>query len=329
MGLDVTQLHQLLELQHGLISRRQVTDCGGGPHDIRRLLRRRHLARVYPGVYVEHTGELTWIQRAQAAVLYAGTGSALDRESALRADAGPGWRGVKPDAPINVAVDINRTVRPAPGVAVRRVTNLKEKVRWSARPPRLRPEEATVDLALSKSSDHDKIEVLASAVRTRCTTAQRLIDALESRPRVARRKWLLAVLSDIRDGTASVLEHGYLVNVERAHGLPAGRRQAAAAVDLPDKRTVYRDVDYEDFDLLVELDGRLDHDDPAQRDADLDRDLEAAVELRRTVRLGWAQAFARPCRTAGRIGRLLNAGGWTGEPNACGPDCELGAASAA
>jgi hypothetical protein len=86
---------------------------------------------------------------------------------------------------------------------------------------------------------------------------------------------------------------------------------------------IYRDVDHGDFDLFIELDGRLFHNTAGQRDKDLDRDLDSAVDSKRTVRLGWGQVFDRPCRTAGRVGRLLRQRGWTGTPRACGPDCAL------
>ena len=73
---------------------------------------------------------------------------------------------------------------------------------------------------------------------------------------------------------------------------------------------------------MVELDGFMFHNSPSSRDADLERDLDAAVAGKGTVRLGWGQVFGRPCRTAGKIGRLLAARGWTGTIQRCGPDCE-------
>lgn len=197
MAFDLTEVRRLLELQHGVISRRQVRSCGGDAHDVRRMIRRREWARVHPGVYVDHTGSATWIQRAQAAVLYAGPRAALDRESALRAEAGPGWRGVGPEDPIRVAVDVARTVRPVPGVIVRRVAALEEKVRWNATPPRMRFEHATVDVALSGARDDDVIEVLAAAVRSRRTAASRLIEVIAARARVPRRQRLMSLLEDI------------------------------------------------------------------------------------------------------------------------------------
>jgi hypothetical protein len=86
---------------------------------------------------------------------------------------------------------------------------------------------------------------------------------------------------------------------------------------------MYRDVSYLRYGLLVELDGRLFHDTVHQRDRDLDRDLDAAVDGRATVRLGWDQVYGRPCRTAGAIGRILQARGWNGAPVRCGPACTV------
>ncbi len=319
-------IEDLLQRQDGVICRQQVLTCGGDDHDIRRMLRRRMWATVHRAVYVDHTGELTWRQRAWAAVLYAGPLAALDRESAIRADAGPGWRGLDERQPIRVAVAADRTVRDVPDVRVRRVTDLEVKVRWAASPPRMLVEEATLDYALSRTDDHAAFEVLAATVRARCTTAQRLLDTVEGRDRISRRRWLVAVLVDIRDGTCSVLEHGYLHKVERAHRLPASTRQLRETG--PAGRTVYRDVLYEKFATVVELDGRL-HDEPHQRDRDLDRDLALAALRRLTIRLGWGQVFGRPCSTAGRVAAVLQSRGWTGEPVACGPACTIDTVNAA
>ena len=208
VGVDYDAIPALLERQDGVICRRQVLACGGAHHDIRRKLRRREWAVVHDGVYVHHTGHLTWRQRAWAAVLHAGPEAALDRESAIRAEAGPDWRGCVDDDPIRVAIDVRRTVKDTGGVRVRRVADLAAKVRWSASPPRMRVEEATLDFALSRGDDHAVFEALAGPVRARCTTAQRLLDAVAGRQRISRRRWLVDVLTDIRDGSCSVLEHG-------------------------------------------------------------------------------------------------------------------------
>jgi hypothetical protein len=53
----------LLRDQAGVIARRQALEAGLTDNDIRRRLRRREWVSVHPGVYVDHTGPLTWLQR--------------------------------------------------------------------------------------------------------------------------------------------------------------------------------------------------------------------------------------------------------------------------
>jgi hypothetical protein len=313
------EVSRLLTLQDGVVSRRQALTAGLAPHDIRRLLRRREWAPVHPGVFVDHTGPLTWRQRAWAAVLFAWP-AALCGASALRADDGPGRRDrVDEHGPIHVAVDRDRSVRPPAEVVVHRLADLDGKARWNLSPPRLRVEEALLDVAAAARDEFRAIAVLADAVQARRTTAPRIRSALDGRTRIARRRFLADVLTDIAEGACSTLEQGYLTRVERAHGLPPALRQAL--VRNP-SGTVLRDVDYEEFGLLVELDGRLFHDSAAARHRDLGRDLDSAVAGGTTVRLGWGQVFDTACHSAARIGRLLNQRGWTGHLRRC-PRCPI------
>lgn len=189
-------------------------------------------------------------------------------------------------------------------------------MQWNLTPPRVRIEEALIDVSSRRTDDFDAIATLADAISARRTTPGRIREHLAARPRVPRRAFLLNVLTDLDEGTCSVLEHGYLTRVERPHGLPTAARQLRDSVHGP----VYRDVVYVDLDQIVELDGRLWHDTVDGRDADLDRDLDAAAGGQDTVRLGWGQVFARPCRTAVRIGALLAARGWDGHLVTCA-DC--------
>ena len=78
------ELDAVLRDQSGVVARRQAVSLGLGPADLARLVRRRELAGVNPGVYVDHTGPLTRHQRTWAAVLFCWP-SALSHES--------GWRG--------------------------------------------------------------------------------------------------------------------------------------------------------------------------------------------------------------------------------------------
>lgn len=299
-----------------MVSRRQLLTAGATENDVRRMLRRHELTVWHPGVYAVRAGSATWLQRAWGSVL-ACWPAVLDRDSALRAENGPGWRGRDDELPIQVAVDLRRTCRVDPGrIDVRRVAHLTQLARVDRNPPRMRVEQAVLDSAIGRSRELDRIEVLARATRSRMTTADRLVAALDSRAKVPDREWLASVLRDVRDGTHSVLEHGYLTLVERAHGLPAADRQLPGV-------GLYRDAGYERFGLYVELDGRLDHSGAADRADDLARDLAAAADGRRTVRLGWGQVFETGCQTAVHVGLLLEYGGWRGSPVACGVGCPV------
>ncbi|MDP2772567.1 MAG: hypothetical protein Q8O61_03340, partial [Nocardioides sp.] len=191
----------------------------------------------------------------------------------------------------------------------------EERVQWNLGPPRVRYDDAIIDVAADACTDLDAVAALADACGSRRTTAARLLDTLDQRRRVPRRTWLEGVLGDVAQGTCSVLEHGYLDLVERPHGLPEGRRQAS---HRHQGSAVYRDVDYDG--LVVELDGRLFHDSTHARDLDLERDLDAAVGGAETIRLGYGQVFERGCTTAAKLGLVLQRRGWDRRWTSC-PDC--------
>ncbi|GAB3303531.1 hypothetical protein EK0264_03070 [Epidermidibacterium keratini] len=310
--MDNRAVAELLDRQNGVISRAQAVACGAGEHDIRRLVRRNEWARVHTGVYVNHTGPLTWQQRAWAAVLY-GEPAALSHASARRAADGPGRRSYDDGEPMQIAIDGARSIRPQAGIEIHRINGLSERALWHTSPPRVRPEEAVIDLAAIAARDIDAIGYLADAVRARITTPARLQAALARRTRVNRRRFLEQVIGDIAEGTCSALEHGYLVRVERRHGLPTARRQFRESA----KGTLYRDAEYAEFGVIMELDGRMYHSSVRDRDLDLERDLAAFATGRVTARLGWGQVFDRGCRTAHTVGLALNNRGWRGEATSC------------
>lgn len=301
--------------QAGAISRGQLHAVGYAPHDIERMVRRRDLSPRYPGVYLRHTGVPTWIERAWLALLFVSSevdvsDVALTHRSALRAAEGPGRRDTVED-PIHVAVATSRRVRSRPGLVVHRTKRLSEHRHPGKVPPRIRYEEAVLDVA-SDLGDFDALEVLTRAVGGRYSTASRLLAASRHRPRMHRRAWLEAVLADIGQGTHSVLERAFLERVTRPHGLPTPARQRRDETAIG---VVYRDAVFDG--LVIELDGRLHHSEMRQWSSDMDRDLQAAAMGVRTVRLGWGQVVGRPCQTAAALARLLDTG------RSCGPHCTV------
>ncbi|KRB80570.1 hypothetical protein ASE01_03110 [Nocardioides sp. Root190] len=314
-------IDDLLRHQDGVIARRQVLACGGTAALVARKLRRREWVAVHPGVYVDHTGPLTWRQRAWAAVL-ACWPAALAGWSALRAHEGPGRRRPPGSDDIEVVVHQGRRPPALAGVRARESRSFDESVQLGLSPPRQRYDDAILDLADRATDEVAAIGILADACGGRRTTAARLLERVGQRARLSRRALLSAVLADVESGTCSVLEHGYLTRVERSHGLPRGLRQVEARDG--GGRRMYRDVVYSGpgghWRQIVELDGRLGHDSTQDRDRDLERDLDAALDGADTLRLGYGQVFDRPCSTAAKVGRVLQLRGWHGRTTPC-PSC--------
>ena len=198
------------------------------------------------------------------------------------------------------------------------MTHLHSRTQWNLGPPRVRYEDAALDVAIASrpiSQPWTSLLPLFRRVGRRqrgCTPGSTPACAHHDEPgwRVSSRTWPQGLLG------ARARVPGPR---RRADGLPCAERQPRATATLG---VVYRDVEYET--LIVELDGRLFHDSAAQRDRDMDRDLDAAVDSRTTIRLGYGQVFDRPCDTALRLEALLRQRGWRGAGTPCAVDCPLG-----
>lgn len=313
------ELVTLITAQSGVVSRQQASEMGLQPHDIKRLRRRRAWRAVYDGVYVNHTGPLTSSQRVWAAVL----------RYAPAAVCGPTALALHTRTPLAVSEAVHlmisdqRRVTPPPGIEVTRRRDMSI-VRWDRQPPQVRFEDAVLQSAFQVSSPSDQVEVLAKAVRSRRTTAWRLLEAFAHWPKAPGRRWLTTVLGEVASGVHSVLEREYLYRVERPHGLPLSKRQVRTELG---GAITHKDVKYRW--LVVELDGWQFHSTATQRDHDLDRDLDLALAGEQSVRLGHEHVVVRSCETAAKVGTLLARLGWEGEPHGCGPGCGLGQADVA
>jgi hypothetical protein len=304
----------LLRHQSGVVSRRQALARGFHDDDIARLIRRREWARMFPGVYVAHTGPPTWIQRAWGATLLHAP-AALASWSALRA---AGAEVQTPKLAVSLVVASHRRVVDPPGVSTRRTQSWDRDVLEHLSPPRQRLEIAALWAASEASSNDAAVALLGDLVQDRRTTAGRLLAALDDLRRLPRRRLLGDVLADVESGALSALERRYLRDVERSHALPGARRQRPIR---PQGRLQVRDVDYAAYGLTVELDGRLGHELWRDRWRDLGRDIDSIAVGTTTVRAGWGQVL-EPCRLAQLVGRILALRGWAGKPAPCRPGCE-------
>jgi hypothetical protein len=210
-------------------------------------------------------------------------------------------------------------VRARPGVRIERLSDFGSAVQSNLSPPRVKVEHALVRVTSAATSDDAAVAVLSDGCQARRTTANRLGDHLRVAPSLPRRGLLLEIVDDVASGAFSVLERRYLRQVERAHGLSRGQRQHP---DRSGPRTAQRDVEYVEQKLILELDGRLGHDQALDRWGDLDRDLAAATTGRLTLRAGWGQVL-QPCRLAQQLAVVLKARGWAGAPRPCSPHCPI------
>ncbi len=137
-----------------------------------------------------------------AAVLYA-CPAALAGESALVAS---GVRNVTEDL-IRVCVATSRKVVAPPGVGVTRLKDFKKRVQWNRSPPRIRIEEAALDVASrawQRKGEGAAVAVLADLCQQRLSTPDRLLKELDSHPRLPGRAFIRALLDDVSTGAFSL-----------------------------------------------------------------------------------------------------------------------------
>lgn len=110
--------------QHGVLSRDQHRSFGISRAMARRRVRTRQWVRVFPRVFAVGGAVDSWMQRAQAALLWAGPEAVLCRRSAAYL---LGWT-FKPPRTIEVLIAHHRVLRPpARDVKVRRTRSLEAK----------------------------------------------------------------------------------------------------------------------------------------------------------------------------------------------------------
>jgi hypothetical protein len=187
-------------------------------------------------------------------------------------------------------------------------------------PPRTRIEETALDLAQLARTFDDAFGWMSRACCGRLTTPLLIRAALQSRSRIRWRAQLELALCDIADGVMSPLEHRYVDDVERAHGLPTARRQVLI---IRDSRPQYLDNFYEELGIGVELDGQAYHP-TEQRWGDISRDNALAADGIQVLRYGWTDVVGRACAMAIQFGEVARKRGWTGTLRRCGPTCGVG-----
>jgi predicted transcriptional regulator of viral defense system len=303
---DVAELRRTAAEQRGLLTSAQCRSAGLSAKAVRWRLGRGTWTRIHRGVYQTQPGREDWTTAALAAQV-AVPGSAWSHRTAGH------LHGLvrRPPTQSDLIVDERRRVAAPTGVTVHRRADADAYVDHLHWPWRVDVENTVLDLA-ELGDESDVLALLGTAFHRGVATEATLLRLLAARSRHRRRGLLIDVLSDVAGGAHSVMEVRFLRDVERAHGLPIGRRQAATVVGS----LRLHDVAYDEQRVLVELDGRLGHD-GAARVADGIRDRRSALTGWLTVRGFWVDVAVTPCVLARDLGHILTTRGWTGAVRPC------------
>lgn len=292
-------LQRLADCQSGVLSREQALGHGLSAKVTARLIGSGAWQRLNDGLYLTHPLAPFWDALAWGGILLGGSHARLGAASSGYLT---GLVPVAPD-PLDVLVPIDKPVKTRGHWRFLRERPGVRDARSFGSPPRLGIEDTVLDLA-EEHSAAGVVGLVTTAVNRRLTTSRRLQRRLQQRSRHGHRDLLTDLLADVNEGAESPLELRYLRDVERPHGLPHGDRQ--------NSRTglrYLRDVLYEEFDLLVELDGRDGHF-GVGRFRDMNRDNLHALHQELTLRFGWYDVAARPCVVAYQVFTVLSRRGY-------------------
>lgn len=303
--------------QHGVLSRAQALQAGIGDETLRWMVRCGRWQRLHRGVYLTHSGPVTWEQRCWAALLHAGTGAVLALDAAAYL-----W-GMSQTRPqmIHVAVPHERRPLRAVGMRVSRRRQLISAQRRGF--PVTSAAQTLVDNVHRQAGPDDAVALLARAVQRGVILPAEVVPALAGR-RVRHRKALLGALVEVTDGAESLVEARLVTDVIRAHGLPELTRQVPLPAANPEERPAgRRDGEFVGYRVGFEVDGRAYHAGEAFH-SDRRRDRRALGSGVLTVRAGGSEILTTPCEVALDTARVLRRAGWRGMPYGCSARCPVG-----
>lgn len=174
--------------------------------------------------------------------------------------------------------------------------------------PRRTPiDDTLLDLA-AESSEVATVSAIMRAFSQGLTKPSRLLALCAIRKQVSQRSLVVALCGEASRGVESILEWRFLTVVVRGHHLPEPILQAHLAAGTRS------DAFWHEFGLVVELDGRLGHE---QAFRDMARDNRLAMSGLQTLRYGWHDVTQRPCGVARQLVGILESRGWGGKSALC------------
>jgi hypothetical protein len=313
------RLGRLFGHQAGAVTRAQLLAAGVTEQQVRAQVTARRWQLALPGIAVLFTGPLPERTRLWVATLHAGDDAVLSHETAAEAH---GLRLRRSDDLVHVLVGHGRKVVVPEWIRLHRtrLPQPEHATSLAGLPLATCIQDTVLDLVDDSRSPRRALHCVMAACQGGLVTPAALLSAAGRRRRIRHRQLVKDVCAEIVTGVTTPLERRYTRDVEVAHGLPEGRHQFR---DRLGNRPAFHDVLYDDYDLFVELDGRLGHEGEENAFRDRTRDNAAVERGRATLRFGWTDVATAPCETAGQVARVLQRSGWRGTPTRCGPTCSL------
>jgi hypothetical protein len=240
------------------------------------------------GVVVAQSGPLAGRQLLRAALLRAGPHAVFAGLTAARLDGFKGFDDKRPihEMPIYLLVPPGHKRRSPPsGLNVvthysRALTDLD--VHPTRQPRRTRIARSLIDAAVWMPTERGAMAILAAGVQQGLVRADDLRQVTDRIDMLHRRKLITETVGDIAGGAQSLSELDFTRLVVRAFGLPEPSRQVARR-DARGRRR-WTDVMWDEYKIVVEIDGAQHTEDPLQRWDDMERDIDLSLAGYLTLR---------------------------------------------
>jgi len=241
-------LHNIAELQDGVLTRRQLREHGYTEGVVRSRIKGGKWQTFGRDVVVMHNARPTKNQRQWIAVL----SQHLAALAGVSAAAAHGLTGFDDDT-VHILIPHRARGHPVAGVRVHTSRSFDARHIHPGRTiPTVRIERALVDAASWMPGERKACGILAAGVQQRLTTAERLRPQLAAAHRARHHRLLMSVIDDIEGGAQSFAEID-IARFARSAGLPAPVRQVFRYDDGGRRR--WLDADFDGFS--VEIDGAL------------------------------------------------------------------------
>lgn len=287
--------------QGGVLSRKQVYALGITRYEVRGQVKARRWQLVGDQSVCVHNGDISDVGTQWAAVFQGGPRAHLDGASALVA----GGLERFTVARHRVSVPRGARVRRTKAYDIRQTRRWSDADRAPSGIPRTRPEVAGIRGALWAVSDRQAVYLLTLVVQQGLATAEQLGQQALRIRRDRRRRLVQMTILDLLDGARSLGELD-VVRECRERDLPPPTRQ----VLRQDKANrYYLDLYWEDFKLVVEVDG-IHHAWATNVVADALRQNSLVIASDRVLRLPLLGLRLEPDAFFAQIEEALVAGGW-------------------